>query len=79
MFSPAGNLAVERLIMRLKKRGNELDDPEKLKAAARAGMAMIEAKHGEVWDAEPRWHIFIEAVRPIAKLHGFEDKVSQYL
>lgn len=79
MFSAAGNRACQRLVQRLLARTEELGEPNALMAAAAVGLDSLSAKFEEVWDTEPRDHVFYEAVLPIAKYHGFTDKVSRYL
>jgi hypothetical protein len=78
MSSPAGDVAVTRLVVRLLNRVDELDTAPHLIAAVRAGMERIAANHPEVWDCEPRTKLYQEAVRPIAEEHGYENEVGVF-
>ena len=78
MHSKAGNLACRRLAARILKRSCELNSPQKLLAAVRAGMDTIAINHGEIYDDEPSANIFYEVVLPIASRYGFGDRVTRF-
>lgn len=59
MFTPAGDRACESMVKSIKKKilGKTRLTKEDIEKIYNEGLDKVEAKHPEVHDTEPRWHI----------------------
>jgi hypothetical protein len=59
MFTAKGDKACQSLVEKMTKKihSKRRYTAEEMSVMLKEGVAKIEAKHGEVTDTEPRWHI----------------------
>ena len=79
MFTEEGNMACTQALENIKSiiNSDRFVSEDELKSIVKSQVKQVAAKHGEVYDTEPEWHLE-DRINQALEAKGYGYKVSRY-